>query len=102
MRSRMIPAGLACFIALAVGGDLLAQPRAAASEALPATIRAARGTFRPLTDAQLSRRRIALSNAVNQLDRYLVTGGPHGNNWKRFLRWNEMRGELQKGSSADP
>ena len=100
--NRIIPAALACFIAVAVAGELLGQPRPAASELLPATIRAARATFRPLTDAQLSRRRVALSRAVDQLDRYLVTGGPHGNNWKRFLRWNEMRGELQKGSSADP
>jgi hypothetical protein len=70
-------------------------------QTLPALIRSARNAFRPISPATANSRRAELMAAVDRLDRYLVTGGTNGNNWKRFLRWDEMRAELHKGPSAD-
>ncbi len=68
---------------------------------IPALVRSARSAFRPVTQPDVDRRRADLAAAVERLDRYLATGGQNGLNWKRYLRWDEMRSELQKGKSAD-
>jgi len=103
MRNSINPlAALTCIVLTAgFAADAAAQTAARPAEPLPTVIRAARGTFRPLSEAAVNRRRIELSAAVDRLDRYLATGGANGNNWRRFLRWDEMRAELQKGANAD-
>jgi hypothetical protein len=71
------------------------------AQPLPAVIRKAKGAYRPITQADVNRRRGELLAAADRLDRYLQTGGQNGNNWKRFLRWEQMRAELARGPSAD-
>jgi hypothetical protein len=83
------------------GSPVLAQFAPSAAEPLPAVIRRERGNFRPLTQADVNSRRAELNSAVDRLERYLATGGANGANWRRYLRWNEMRAELQKGPDAD-
>ncbi|MEX2142854.1 MAG: hypothetical protein WD894_26595 [Pirellulales bacterium] len=92
-------AAMICVILANLAAGLPAQTSPV--QALPALVRSARNAFRPLTQSDLNRRRAELAAAVERLDRYLATGGANGNNWKRFLRWDEMRAELQRGLNAD-
>jgi hypothetical protein len=68
---------------------------------LPAVVRSARSAYRPVTQFDVNRRRAELDASIARLDRYLVSGGANGQNWKRFLRWDEMRRELARGTNAD-
>src|SRR5512145_1737785 len=71
------------------------------AQPLPAIIRQAKGAYRPISQSDVNRRRGALLAAADRLDRYLQTGGQNGANWKRFLRWDAMREQLARGTSAD-
>ena len=100
MRSmpRILPA-IPCLVLLIFPAGLPAQ--VPPTLPLPEIVRSARDGFRPITQVDVNRRRADLTAAVDRLDRYLATGGANGNNWKRFLRWDEMRAELQRGLNAD-
>jgi hypothetical protein len=87
------------FVAAGMVADSAAQ--AQPSQSLPSLIRQAKGAFRPVTQGDVTRRRNDLSAAIDRLTRYLQTGGQNGLNWKRFLRWEEMREQLSRGTSAD-
>jgi hypothetical protein len=92
-------ASIICFIVANLAAVLPAQ--APPAQPLPELVRSARNAFRPLAQFDVNRRRAELAAAVERLDRYLATGGANGNNWKRFLRWDEMRAELPRGLNAD-
>jgi hypothetical protein len=99
---RSIPKSLpALFFIVAACQATVASSQTPPPQPLPAVIRAARSAFRPISQADVDRRRSELSAAIDRLDRYLRPGGSNGLNWKRFLRWDEMRAELQKGNNAD-
>ncbi len=100
MRTNVKPMAAITLLGLAfLPSVLLAQT--SPPRPLTAVIRSARGAFRPIAQADVNRRRAELAAAIDRLDRYLASGGANGNNWKRFLRWDEMRKELQRGNSAD-
>jgi hypothetical protein len=92
---------LALFCAVLAGWSFDAIAQTPPPLPLPALVRSARDAFRPPSQADVNSRRAALGAAIDRLDRYLNTGGTNGANWKRFLRWDEMRAELQKGPNAD-
>lgn len=73
------------------------QPAGSATQAvgdLPSQSRTATAAFTPHTEVELAAARKKVSFAVNQLDRYLNTGGSNGRNWKRYLLWDEMQKQL--------
>jgi hypothetical protein len=81
-----------------LGGSGVAQQPSAAGLAEAAL--AAKGTFRPVTAAQLEAARAKLSADVARLDRYLGTG-PNGDAWRKFLLWEELQSQLA-ASATDP
>lgn len=68
---------------------------------LPDQIRAARNSFRPVTEADLLARRSAVQSAAAQLDP-LLRANANALQWRRFLRFDEMQQELAKGTRANP
>lgn len=87
------------FVAAGMIADSTAQTQPA--QPLPAIIRQAKGAYRPVSQFDVDRRRSELLAAADRLDRYLQTGGQNGLNWKQFLRWDVMREQLARGTSAD-
>ncbi len=85
-----------CAVFVASNGRAAGQTRDIAG-----MIRSAKGAFRPVTGQEVQASRAALESAIVRLDRYLNTGGQNGANWKKFLRFDEMRGELRPGKSPN-
>ena len=58
-------------------------------------LRAQKGAFSPHSDGELAAARQRLLAAIVQLGRYLDSGGANGRNWKRYLLWDQMQGQLR-------
>lgn len=69
---------------------------------LASVCRAAKADFRPLTAADLREVKAELLQAIARLDRRLDAAGKNGQNWRRYLRWDQMQSELRDGKEPDP
>ena len=58
------------------------------------------GSFRPVSDVELSNAKTDLEKAVTTLNRYLGSLGKNGANWKEFLRWSDLESQL-KAATGD-
>ena len=92
---------LTSFILVALASSLTASVPPNPATGLPEAIRAQRNSFRPVADADLNTRRAQLSAAIDNMQRYLATGGANGRRWARFLRVPDLNAELAKGRNAD-
>lgn len=75
---------------------------AAAGASLEEVVQAAKATFVPATPDDALRAKAALESQVQVLERYLQPLGANGENWKRYLKWQEMRTLLDAGVEAQP
>lgn len=90
---RLPPAWLSfviCWALMAYGSVVGAQ------DDLPGRVRAARNTFQPRSQSDLDEARAHLNGVVAALDRYLRRGGANAAAWKRYLRWQDLSGELAR------
>lgn len=84
--------------------DRLEHPQADIIPAaeLPDAVRAASDQFRPIDPASVVDARESLDRAINQLDRYLLSGSASNRDvWRRFLRWDDMQTALSKDDGPD-
>lgn len=82
-------------------GDWLAELVAPSFDRLPAACRTAKGVFVPRTDADLANAKSELVAAVARLDARLKAAGPGGDNWKAYLKWDEMQAQLSGETGED-
>jgi hypothetical protein len=68
---------------------------------LPAACRAAKERFRPLTKDDVARAKTALVQALERLDLRLKEAGPNGDDWRKYLKWNELQAELQRSEEVN-
>jgi len=69
---------------------------------LPAVCRAAKAQFHPLTPANLKQVKAELSQAVARLDRRLKDAGKNGQDWRKYLLWDQMHHQLSRPEDPDP
>ncbi len=68
---------------------------------LPAACKKAKSDFRPIDgrDVQLAKR--ILLDALDRLDRRLEQAGTNGDDWRKYLHWDELRTELRAERRPD-
>ncbi len=70
---------------------------------LPAAVRAAKESFRPISAQDVSRARAELLAATNQLERFLRSSGADNTNaWKKLVDWDALQRELAKSDAPKP
>lgn len=88
-------------IACLVSNYAMGQSTASTNPPLVDAIRAARSQFHPVAkaDAQEVFQRVVA--AVAQLDERLNIAGKKGENWRRYLQWDELQAQLQRPNGPD-
>ncbi|MBN1394779.1 MAG: hypothetical protein JW959_07135 [Pirellulales bacterium] len=61
----------------------------------------ANAEFRPIDDSDVDQSKAELNEALARLDRRLSRAGPNGDDWRKYLRWVELRGELGEDRPPD-
>ncbi len=85
--------------ALAAWAAELSTP---APEDLPAAAAAAKEAFQPVTDAHVQQTKADLRQAMRRLDQFLAGGGrQRAEQWKAYLKWDVITGELEKEDQVD-
>lgn len=80
----------------------LAELRMPTSD-LPAAVRAAKDTFKPVTPETVAQKREQLLNEINRLDRWLQSSShENANAWKSHLEWDALQKELANSEGARP
>ncbi len=69
---------------------------------LPAQLRAAKDSFKPVAKADVLARQVAVESAVRRLDRYLKNSGPIGDGWQSYLHLADLQAELKKDLDVAP
>ena len=64
--------------------------------ALVDSCESAKADFRQLTEADLLGANQELLSALHRLDARLAQAGENGNDWKKYLLWDAIQGELKK------
>jgi hypothetical protein len=65
-------------------------------DSLIAACQDAKSQFRPLTQDDLKSAKDELVAALDKLDPRLKADGPNGDDWRKFLLWDELQQELRK------
>ncbi len=79
-------------------GDQPAPEKKQSLEGLIAACQDAKSQFRPLTKEDLKSAKDELVEALARLDTRLKSAGANGEDWRKFLLWDELKEELQKES----
>jgi hypothetical protein len=69
---------------------------------LPSAFAASKGSFRPITEAEVQTARKNLEQKLAALRSYLVNHPSTGGGWSKYLLLDEMTKELAKGDKTDP
>ena len=70
---------------------------------LPAAVRAAKESFKPVTPETVAQKRQELLNEVNRLDGWLQTSGhQNATSWKSHLEWEALQKELARSEGVRP
>jgi hypothetical protein len=69
---------------------------------LPAKLRAAKVSYKPVPKADVLSREVAAENAVRRLDRYLKNAGETGDGWRKYLELSKLQEALDKGVALQP
>jgi hypothetical protein len=69
---------------------------------LPAKLRAAKVSYKPVPKADVLSREVAAENAVRRLDRYLKNAGETGEGWRKYLELSKLQEALDKGVALQP
>jgi hypothetical protein len=70
---------------------------------LPAAVRAAKDSFRPLAPDSVAQKRQELLTTLEEFDRWLQSGGSeNANAWKAQVEWNALQKELAKADGPRP
>lgn len=75
--------------------------RVPAPEQLAEVVRGAQDEFRPVTEADVEQARQQVLQAMAAVDNYLTPGTANTAAWKEYLQWEELRAQLQPGTTAD-
>jgi len=75
--------------------------RMPAVERLPAECRAAKATFREVTETDLAEAEAALAEAAARLDQRLQADATNGPGWRKYLKWDRMQNELCDNGKLD-
>jgi hypothetical protein len=54
--------------------------------------------FRPISDTEVADAKTQLEAASKKLDRYLISIGTKGTPWREYLRWNDLKAQLEAKS----
>jgi len=73
----------------------LEELRPPAAAELVAAARRSKSQFGPISPQELQRERAGLLARFRELGTYLATGGENGAAWKRYLKWEQLRGQLK-------
>jgi hypothetical protein len=73
-----------------------AQSAAGSPQQLAAMARAAKGQFRPLTEADAQQALARLTAAVEDLQQRLNIAGQKGEDWKKYVLWDQLQDQLRQ------
>jgi len=96
----LIVAGPISFVACGITSHA-AESTSDATITLPVSVRAAKSAFVPTTADRAQADLKQLAKAVKRLDEYLTPGGANGAAWKKFLRWEQLSEQIERGTKAD-
>jgi hypothetical protein len=68
---------------------------------LAAACRKAKAAFHPITEADVERAKAVLIETLDRLDSRLTQAGPGGDEWRKYLRWDELQEALRGEKRAD-
>ncbi|MEN6451787.1 MAG: hypothetical protein ABFC96_14955 [Thermoguttaceae bacterium] len=63
---------------------------------LPAACQAAKSAFHPIGEADVQQAKAELIDALDRLDQRLNQAGPNGDDWRKYILWDELQAELQR------
>ncbi len=100
-RTVLCLAGSLCLAATRLSAEPPTQPLFPLEE-LSAACAAAKGGFRPPTQADLEPLETELFDAAARLDQRLTADGDNGANWKTYLQFDRMQSQLRRDEGPDP
>ncbi len=68
---------------------------------LPAACKAAKAEFRPISQADVQQAKTELLEALDRLDQRLSQAGPNGEDWRKYVLWDQLQDELRGDKQPD-